>query len=74
MKSEMTASTAMPPPAMRIPVCPVARKVALRPRFESSRSMARAVNILPQEQSVPTVSRRRPLRGFPWPTSSSTSG
>src|SRR5581483_8896204 len=68
MKSAMTASTGMPPPAMKMPVCPVARKSAVSPRFRMLRSSASVVYILPTEQSVPTVNRRRPERLRPVPT------
>ena len=50
---------------MKMPVWPVARKVQAMPRACISRSMASAVNILPTEQSVPTVSRRLPGRLTP---------
>ncbi|MBD3607279.1 hypothetical protein D12LOC_04213 [Dickeya solani] len=51
-----------------MPVWPVARKVALPPRSSSAFSIASAVYILPQEQSVPTGSRRLPLRLRPLAT------
>ena len=65
MKSATTASSGTPPPVIRIPVCPVARKVAAMPRARISRSIASAVYILPTEQSVPIASSRRPLRRLP---------
>ena len=60
MKSATTASSGTPSPVMRMPVWPVARKVAAMPRARISRSMASAVYILPTEQSVPTARQRRP--------------
>ena len=45
---------------MRMPVWPVARKVAAIPRARISRSMQSAVYILPTEQSVPTARQRLP--------------
>ena len=74
MKSATTPSTATPSPAMKMPDWPVARKLAFSPRRRISFSMARAVNILPSEQSVPTVSTRLPCRGVPLPTSKSRVG
>ena len=80
-KSDTTASIETPSPAMKMPVWPVARKSALRPRARISFSSASAVNILPIEQSVPTVSSRLPgrllagadrrIRGVGWRTSAS---
>ena len=64
-KSDTTASTLTPLPAMKMPVWPVARKEAGIPRRCNSRSMARLANILPTAQSVPTVSRRLPARLAP---------
>ena len=61
-KSATTASIAMPPPAMRMPVCPVARNCASMLRRCNSRVMASAVYFFPNAQSVPTVRRRWPLR------------
>src|SRR5204862_293237 len=56
MKSATTASTAVPHPSMKMPVCPVATKLVLWPRFTSaSRSWSCAV-ILPTLQSLPTAS------------------
>src|SRR5262245_42264612 len=52
----------MPLPAIRIPVWPVARKSASSPRRVNSRARTKAVYFLPSAQSVPTVSRRCPLR------------
>ena len=63
-----------PSPAMKIPVCPVARKSAFRPRRFISFSSASVVYILPTEQSVPTASRRLPGRLAPVPTSNSRVG
>src|SRR2546421_562336 len=57
-----------------LPVWPVARKSALRPRRRISFSSASAVNILPIEQSVPTVSNRFPGRFTPFPTVNSRVG
>ncbi len=57
----------MPPPEIRIPVCPVARKSTARPRALKARAIASAVYFLPSAQSVPTVSRRLPLRLEPVP-------
>ena len=68
MKSATTASTEMPLPAMRMPLCPVARKSTFMPRARISFSMASEAYILPTEQSVPTVSRRLPGRFSPVPT------
>ncbi len=65
MKSATTASSGTPPPVMRIPVWPVARKVAAMPRARISFSIASAVYILPTEQSVPTARQRLPLRRLP---------
>ena len=50
-----------------IPVWPVARKSASRPRDCSARAIASAVYFLPSAQSVPTVSSRFPLRFSPVP-------
>ena len=61
-KSDTTASIGMPPPAIMIPVWPVARKSASTPRAAKARAIASAVYFLPSAQSVPTVSRRLPLR------------
>ena len=61
-------------PAIMMPVWPVARNVALRPRARSSRSSASAVYFLPTAQSVPTVSRRRPARFAPVATRMSLGG
>ena len=55
----------MPPPAIRMPVCPVARNVASTPRAWNARASASAVYFLPSAQSVPSVSRRWPVRGRP---------
>src|SRR5690606_7846098 len=52
----------------KMPVWPVARKSAARPRPRISVSSASVVYILPVEQSVPTVSSRRPARFAPLPT------
>ena len=60
MKSATTASSGTPPPVIRMPVWPVARKVAFIPRSRITRSMASAVYILPTEQSVPTARQRSP--------------
>ena len=61
-KSATTASIGMPPPAIMMPVWPVARKSTSRPRFSKARAMASAVYFLPSAQSVPTVSSRLPAR------------
>ena len=50
-----------------IPVWPVARKSASSPRAANARAIASAVYFLPSAQSVPTVSRRLPLRLRPVP-------
>ena len=68
MKSATTASMATPAPLMRMPVCPVARKVAAWPAASNARVSASAVYFLPSAQSVPTVSSRLPLRRTPVPT------
>ncbi len=65
MKSATTASMATPSPEIMIPVWPVPRKVAFMPRARISFSSASAVYFLPQEQSVPTVRTRLPLRFTP---------
>src|SRR5688572_30788155 len=62
MKSETTASSGIPAPAIRIPVWPVARKSTSCPRRRNSRASISAVYFLPSAQSVPTVSRRLPVR------------
>ena len=64
-KSETTASIGMPPPAIMIPVWPVARKSASTPAPLNARAIASAVYFLPSAQSVPTVSSRLPLRFRP---------
>ena len=56
MKSETTASTAIPQPAIAIPVCPVGTKTDFRPRPRASRSSSHVAVIFPIAQSVPTVS------------------
>ena len=66
-KSDTTASIGMPLPAIMMPVCPVARKSAARPRSWKARASASAVYFLPSAQSVPTVSSRLPLRLRPEP-------
>lgn len=67
MKSDTTASSGTPPPAIRMPVCPVAAKVASMPRRFISASSTSELYILPIEQSLPTVSSRRPVRRLPLP-------
>ena len=58
-----TASIGMPPPAIMMPVWPVARKSASMPALAQTRGRARARCIsCPSAQSVPTVSSRLPLR------------
>ena len=66
-KSATTASIGMPPPEIRMPVWPVARKSASTPRAAKARASASAVYFLPSAQSVPTVSRRLPVRLRPVP-------
>ena len=61
-KSETTASIGIPRPAIMIPVWPVARKSTSSPRSANARAIASAVYFLPSAQSVPTVSRRLPVR------------
>ncbi|KDN28915.1 hypothetical protein VFDL14_22635 [Vibrio fortis] len=68
MKSATTASIEIPSPATRIPVWPVALNCASTFRSFNAFSKARAVNIFPTEQSVPTVRRRLPWRALPVPT------
>src|ERR687893_365423 len=46
-KSEMTASTQMPHPAMMMPVCPVATNSAPTPSTPAARSISSAAVILP---------------------------
>ena len=65
MKSAITASSGTPSPVIRMPVCPVARKLDFIPRAFISRSMHSAVYIFPTEQSVPTARQRLPLRLTP---------
>ena len=54
-KSETTASTAMPQPAIMIPVWPVGTKTERRPRARAARSSSTATVFLPTAQSEPTV-------------------
>src|SRR6266508_3053677 len=54
-KSDTTASTAIPHPAMAIPVCPVGTKTDRRPRFRASRSSSQVAVIFPIAESEPTV-------------------
>src|SRR5688572_12849815 len=56
MKSATTASTAMPRPSIRMPVCPVAANAVRIPRSRSASRICSCVVILPMLQSVPTVS------------------
>ncbi len=58
----------MPWPAIKIPVWPLARKSAARPRVRKARVSASAVYFLPSAQSVPTVSKRFPVRLRPLAT------
>ena len=55
MKSETTASTAIPQPAIAIPVCPVGTKTDSSPRRCASRSSSSETVIFPIAQSEPTV-------------------
>ena len=55
-KSETTASTAIPHPAIAIPVCPVGTNTDSRPRRRASRSSSTATVFFPIAQSDPTVS------------------
>jgi hypothetical protein len=55
MKSAITASIGTPDPAIRMPVCPVARKSAATPR-RAVRARSPAWNTSCRLQSVPTVS------------------
>ena len=55
----------IPPPAIIMPVCPVARNVLGNPRFFNALANARAVYFFPTQQSVPTVSKRLPVRRWP---------
>ena len=64
----------MPRPEMKMPVWPVARKSASTPRARISFSIASAVYFLPTAQSVPTVSRRLPLRLRPVPGMNDSAG
>ena len=59
MKSETTASTAMPQPAIAIPVWPVGTNSAASPRDRASRSSSSDTVIFPIAQSEPTVSTVR---------------
>src|SRR5256885_274755 len=54
-KSETTASTEIPQPAIAIPVCPVGTKTDLRARLRASRSSSHVAVIFPIAQSEPTV-------------------
>ena len=56
MKSETTASTAIPQPAIAIPVWPVGTKRASSPRARAARSSSSETVIFPIAQSEPTVS------------------
>ena len=55
----------IPDPAIRMPVWPVARKVASIPRSRIAAAKASAVYFLPKAQSVPTVSNLFPPRLTP---------
>ena len=55
MKSETTASTAIPQPAIAIPVCPVGTNSLAIPRRRASRSSSSETVIFPIAQSDPTV-------------------
>ena len=59
MKSEITWSTAMPQPAMAIPVCPVATNADSSPRARAAASSSSVTDILPIAQSEPTVCTTR---------------
>ena len=56
MKSETTASTAIPQPAIAIPVWPVGTKRDAIPRAAAARSSSSETVIFPIAQSEPTVS------------------
>ena len=56
VKSETTESTAIPHPAIAMPVWPVGTKQAAIPRDRASRSSSSETVILPIAQSEPTVS------------------
>ena len=56
MKSEMTASTEIPQPAIAMPVCPVGTKRDASPRARAARSSSSETVIFPIAQSEPTVS------------------
>src|SRR5438132_10617440 len=74
-KSETTASTATPLPAIAIPVCPVATNAARSPaRVRAATSSSDAV-IFPTAASEPTVSTTRaPGRRTRWPPTSRSAG
>jgi hypothetical protein len=55
MKSATTASTAIPQPAITMPVCPVGTKTERSPRRRASRSSSHETVIFPIAQSEPTV-------------------
>ena len=55
MKSETTASTEIPQPAIAIPVCPVGTNTERSPRRFASRSSSSETVIFPIAQSEPTV-------------------
>ena len=55
MKSATTASTAMPHPAIRMPVCPVGTNRVRSPAASRPRTNSSCAVILPLLQSEPTV-------------------
>ena len=59
MKSETTASTQMPQPAIAMPVWPVGTNTEPSPRARAARSSSSATVIFPIAQSEPTVSTIR---------------
>jgi hypothetical protein len=63
MKSDTTWSTAIPHPAMAIPVWPVGTNTDPSPRRRVSRSSSRQTVIFPRTQSDPTV---RTVWAFTW--------
>src|SRR6266576_2495367 len=59
MKSATTASTAIPHPSMKMPVCPVATKLVRCPRLTSASRNCSCAVILPTLQSDPTARTTR---------------
>ena len=59
MKSETTASTAIPHPAIAMPVCPVGTNCDASPRSRAARSSSSDTVIFPIAQSDPTVRTMR---------------